>query len=339
MNLLDKSEHELRHLRHGLRVQISFAQNYLILRRLRRRLDQENPRRKIVAIVLLEHLGDIVACEPISRYLRRHNPDAFIIWLVKEPYGELISSNPFVDKAVFVHCLSERIMLEKSRLFDTVVDLHFADRHCSLCRRPLGKETGTSGINLSNYLHYGSLLASMTKCAGLPVPDEQPMISIPESAVRTVDSLNLPKVFVVINCTSNASEKSWPPDKWIQLLDGMKDEFGVQVFEIGSKTFLHGTVHVRQDLCGKLSILESAEVIRRAKLFIGIDSGPAHVANAVGTYGVILLGSYLGFDRYNPFSGAYGRGENAEIIYQNGRAAGIPVEQVLSAVRKALDRI
>jgi ADP-heptose:LPS heptosyltransferase len=318
-----------------LRVKISFAQNYAHLRKLRRHLVQENPKRKIVAIVLLENLGDIVACEPVSRYLRAQNSDAFIIWLVKKPYVELINSNPFVDKTVVVHCLSERIMLEKSRLFDEVVDLHFADRHCSLCRRPLRKETVTSDINLSNYFHYGSLLASMTKSAGLPVPDEQPMMYIPESAVRTVDTLNLPKAFVVINCTSNAYEKSWPPDKWIQLLDSIKDEFGVPVFEIGTKTFLDGTVHARQNLCGKLSILESAEVIRRAKLFIGLDSGPAHLANAVNAYSVLLMGRYLGFDRYNPFSGAYGRGENAEIIYQKGRAADIRVEEVLSAIRKA----
>jgi heptosyltransferase III len=335
----DIIERLYRHLRHGLRVQSSFAYNYLLLRQLRKCLNQANPAQKIIAVVLLEHLGDIVACEPVSRYLRAQNPDAFIIWVVKKQYMELINSNSSVDKAVVVHCLSERIMLEKSRLFDEVIDLHFTDRHCSLCRRPLRKERGASGINLTNYFHYGSLLSSMTKSAGLPALEEQPIIYIPESSVRKVDSLKLPNVFVVINCTSNSPDKSWPPDKWVQLLDKMKEEFGVPVFEIGTKPFIAGSLSVSQNLCGTLSILESAEVIRRAKLFIGIDSGPAHLANAVGVHGVILMGSYLGFNRYNPFSGAYQSGENAEVIRQNGSAANIPVEQVLSAVRRALNRV
>jgi ADP-heptose:LPS heptosyltransferase len=105
------------------------------------------------------------------------------------------------------------------------------------------------------------------------------------------------------------------------------------IVEIGIVALLHGCNHPKYlNLCGRLSILESAEVLRRAVLFIGIDSGPAHLANAVGIYGVILMGNYLGFERYNPFSGGYKDGSNASIIYSQGLVSEIPVEQVLQVV-------
>ena len=48
-----------------------------------------------------------------------------------------------------------------------------------------------------------------------------------------------------------------------------------------------------RNLCGQTGIAESAEIIRRATLFIGIDSGPSHLANAVKTPGVILFDRHL----------------------------------------------
>ena len=324
-------------MRHGLKVRLNYTQNLRSIRKLRSRLNQERPDRKLVAIMLLEHLGDIVACEPVVRHIRKVHPDVFIVWGVKKAYRELVDNNPHIDLTIVIHCLSERLMLSNLGLFDEVIDLHFSDRYCSLCRRPLKKDHGPSKITLANYFQFGSLLSAMSQSAGLPALDDQPMVYIPEPAVRKVDSLKLPEEFVVINCTSNAFEKGWPADKWIRLLAEIKESVGLPIFEIGTETFLDTSLSLSQSLCGKLSILESAEVIRRAKLFIGIDSGPAHLANAVGTFGIILMGSYLGFEQYTPFSGAYRSGKNAEIIHHGGRVADILVEHVFISVKNCLD--
>jgi len=322
-----------------MRVHLNFIHNYVLLKRLRSHLKREKTGRRLIAIILLEHLGDIVACESVARHLRQNNPDAYIIWLVKKSYIELIASNPVVDKTVVVHCLSERLMLANSGLFDEVIDLHFADRYCSLCRRPLRKEQGTPVINLTNYFLYGSLLSAMAQSAGLPAMDEKPRVYIPQSTVEKVDALNLPPDFIAINCTSNAIEKDWPQEKWALLLEGIQKKYHMPVYEIGLTPFIKNSSSMFKSLCGQLSILESTEVIRRARLFIGIDSGPAHLANAVGTPSVILMGSYLGFSRYNPFSGSYGIGENVKIIYSEGSVSNIAVNEVLSEVDKMISAI
>ena len=324
--------------RHGSRVRLNLINNYLILRKLRARLKREAPKPKLIGVFLLEHLGDIVACEPIVRYLKKKNPNAYIIWGVKKAYREITENNPNIDRTLLIHCLSERLMLTNYGLFDEVIDLHFSDRCCALCRKPLKKDYSLSKIDLKNYFQYGGLLAAMAQSAGLPALDDQPAVYIPESAVKKVDSLNLPKEFIVINCTSNAPEKGWLADKWIRLLADIKDKIGMPVFEIGTETFLDPSLMLSRSLCGKLSILVSAEVIRRAKLFIGIDTGPAHLANAVGTFGVIMLGSYLGFESYNPFNGAYRDGSNAVLLYSKGLVTDIKVDSVFEEVERYLDK-
>lgn len=46
--------------------------------------------RRRIGIGLIGHLGDIVACEPVARHLKRLFPDGDIIWVVKERYKELV---------------------------------------------------------------------------------------------------------------------------------------------------------------------------------------------------------------------------------------------------------
>ncbi len=324
-------------MRHGARIRLNFIRNYFLLKRLRNRVKRENHERRIIAVMLLENMGDIVACEPFFRYLKEKSPGSFIVWGVKKVYRELIDSNPLIDLTVPVHCLSERLLLMNSGLFDEVVDLHFVDRYCSLCRRPLKKDQGTSGINLGNYFHYGSLLSAMAQSAGLPALEEGPRVYIPQHALAAVDTLGLPGEFIVINCTSNSDEKGWPKEKWEYLLGEIKKRCALPVIEVGLNPLIDSSSGIYSSLCGKLSILESAELIRRARLFIGIDSGPAHLANAVNTHGIVLMGSYLGFKRYLPFSGSYRYGEHAEIVYSDGSAAEITVERVLAAVEKMLN--
>ncbi|MEW6406692.1 MAG: glycosyltransferase family 9 protein, partial [Chloroflexota bacterium] len=279
-------------------------------------------------IMLLEHLGDIVACEPVARYLKREIPDACIVWGVKETYRELFDANPSVDMVLSLHCLTERLLLKRTGFFDQFIDLHLSGRHCSLCRKPLMRDDNSS-VNLKNYFSHGGILTAFSLAAGLPPLDEAPRVYIPEVVTRQVDGLGLPGRFVAVNCTSNSAKKNWPVDKWLALMKAMP---GLPFVEVGLQSRLSGCMN----LCGHLSILETAEVIRRAELFIGIDSGPSHLANAVRTPGVILMGRHLGFDAYQPFSGAYRNGERVEIIQAGDLVDTISVETVVQAARRLL---
>lgn len=307
---------------------------------MRRRLQRGGDKRELVAIMLLEHFGDIVACEPIVRHIRTLKPNAFIVWGVRSAYRELIDSNPEIDETLVLHCLSERLWLARAGLFDQVIDLHLPERYCSLCRTPARKAAGCGNITLDNFYAFGSILSAFSQCAGLPPLNEQPRVHVDDLVRARVDALRLPRGFIVIHGRSNHPDKDWPACKWQELIERIRTVDGAIIVEVG----LVSAAEVRADcegyrnLCGKLTLLETAEVIRRAGLFAGVDSGPAHFANALGTYGILLLGRHLGFDRYMPFSRPYMDGDNCELIYADGLVSEIAVERVFEAVSRSGER-
>ena len=281
-------------------------------------------------------MGDIVACEPVSRYLRQRDPDAEITWAVKEAFRELVDYNPHIDRTLSINCLSDWIRVTESTLFDEIFDLHVNGRMCPIWGKVLKKKNGDPDVDIRRYFMYGGLLASLSQGAGLPPLEERPQVYIPEFVTRSVDALALPGTYVVIHGTSNEICKDWPAAKWMTFVRHFTEKTGIPVVEVGTESIC-GALEVELggryiNLCGRLSILETAEVIRRASLFAGIDSGPGHLANAVATYGVILLGEYRIYKKYMPYSGDYASGRNAALLYSKGPAAELSEAEVLEAV-------
>lgn len=290
--------------------------------------------RKLIVISLLDRMGDIVAAEPVSRYIRQREAGAYILWCVREPYRELIDANPHIDRTLPALCMTEWGHLTRSGLFDEIIDLHIQGRICSLCARPLVKTSGSTHVNFDNYYHLGNLLSVFCQTAGIPVIDDAPRVYIPQRAVRAVDAYRLPDQFIAVHARSFESGRDWPAAKWRELVQRVRAARKLPVVELG----IHPTINLPATqllgLCGKLTIMETAEVIRRASVFVGIDSGPAHLANAVGTPGVILLGKFHLFDRYLPYSGAYAGGPAARLVYTEGHVAEIPVGRVYEALEE-----
>jgi len=287
-----------------------------------------------IAVGLTEHFGDIVACEPVSRFLRENHPEAHIVWVVNERYRELIDTNPNIDETLAVRCLTEWITLADSGVFDQIIDLHVNGKSCPVCKVALLKSSGNTGITEKTYYSHGSLLQSFCKGAGLRELNDAPRVYIPDSIKEKVDLLELPPRFITLHCLSNDPRRDWRDDKWDQLARSIRERFDLPVVEIGIRSVLsrHGQAGGLNQ-CGRLSLLETAEVIKRSELFIGIDSGPAHLANAVGTPGIILLGHFVNFREYLPYTGHYAGGEAVQILRNaKGPASDISVEKVLKAV-------
>jgi len=289
--------------------------------------------RRLVIISLIEHVGDIVACEPVARHVRRTQSDAFILWCLRAPYRELVENNPNVDGVMIVDCLTEWILLRKSRVLGEFIDLHPKERLCAVCGMTLKKTEGDPAIDVYNYYNHGNLLQAFTRSAGLTSFEiSGPQLHVPVSAVKAVDSLHLPEKFAVFHARSSTVARDWDDGKWAVLLEKIRNRHGIFTIEIGLSAAAPSASSLYRSLCGQISLIELAEVIRRATVFIGVDSGPAHIANAVGTPGVILLGSYLSFRRYLPYSGGYADGSRAKLVYVDGPVKNITVESVYDAV-------
>jgi heptosyltransferase-3 len=299
---------------------------------------------QLVAIIRTEHFGDIVAAEPISRFVRAQNPDAHIVWFVKPAYQELVDVNPSIDETHHEFCVTERKVLLRSGVFDKIFELQFRNNnHCPKCQVYTENAVAEQrGINVYNYFNFGNLLdifaqsGDLIKANTAFAADDQPRLYLQERHKTKVDSLGLDRPFIVVHCQSNFAPKDWPQYRWAMLIDWLAERYDYDIVEIGLKSHVNQTSARYRNLCGMLTILETAEVIRRASYFIGLDSGPSHLANATGTFGIILMGSLNDFPSYNPYSGSYGRQENALFV----RKAGVPCAELsIDFVKDAVSQV
>lgn len=292
-----------------------------------------------ILIGLIEHFGDIVACEPVARYLHEKYPNAHLSWAILNPYREIVDVNPHVHETIILGCLTDWIKLYKHNQFDLVIDLHVNLRVCEHCRVPLIKEHGNPFVNAYEYFDYGAILEAFCQGAGLPKLSAQPQVYLRDEHRIAVDALQLPARYCVIHRESNSPMKDWPGEKWSALLRFLTEELKLSVVEVGSSK--PGQAREKNaasaviDLVDRTSLLQTAEVIRRAHFYIGIDSGPAHLANAVKTPGLILLGRIGYFRQYNPFTGFYASRSPEVRLVRNptGVVAELPLDEVVEAAR------
>lgn len=312
----------------------SFLIKYLRMRWLKRQIGN----RKLVAIILSEQMGDIVACEPVAREVRRKHPTDYIIWMVRKPYVELVSYHPDLDGYLIEKCPGERARLLRSGIFDVVYNMHISHRNCKYCLEDTVNPTADR-INLTfdNYLDRGSLLYVFSQAAGLPALSDPPKMYIPETVPQKIATMNLPQKFIVLHCQSSYYLRDWPAHQWNALVKWLFSIYPYPIIEVGMKTTITETNPLFHSVCGQLSLLETAEVIRQAFLFIGVESGPAHMANAMQTESIILKGQLFDFVDYMPYSGRFERGEGITIINNYGHpCAELPYNWVQEAVAKQL---
>jgi len=84
------------------------------------------------------------------------------------------------------------------------------------------------------------------------------------------------------------------------------------------------------------TILDLAEIIRRARIYVGCDSGPLHLSSAVGTPSVALYGPKdpLTYGPYNPLRRVLYKGAEGD-----GSMEAITVDEVFSAVKDLLAEV
>ena len=281
---------------------------------LRTAVKHKNPGQRFIAIALTEHIGDLIASEPIARFVRQKNPHAYIVWIVDGKYRQLFEANPFVDKAFRVFCLTEWIGLTKCQLFDEIIDLHLDERVCPHCMVKLKGKKEHGALNGEDYLAFGNILAVCCRNGGLPVLSESSRVYITDSAERSVERLLLPKQYIAVHCESNDVSKNWQARKWEELVSRIIEKWNIDVVEIGLKPVIKIRSSRFRNYSGQCTLLETAEIIRKASLFIGVDSGPAHMASSFSISAVLLMAQYRHFRQHMPFNGAYENGQCAKII-------------------------
>ena len=274
-----------------------------------------------ILVVRMSSVGDIVLTEPVTAALRRAYPSARIGFAVKRQYVDLVASNPAVDT---VHLLEDSSLSALWRLcrevraqgYSAVVDLHrnarsFALTVCSrasLATAYRKRELGDSlrvrlwrrPFRVSRMLveRYLDALAPL----GLRPEYRKPVFHLSatdiEWAGRHLDGLGLaPGAYAVVVPGALWPTKRWPPERFAAVAETIVTESGLGVLLLGSPS--------ERQLCdeiagqagagvlvdaGDTELGQMAALINSARVFIGNDSGPMHIATAVGTPTVAIFG-------------------------------------------------
>ncbi len=288
-------------------------------------------RKKVKIIILPEHIGDVIAFTPFAQMLKTENKNAFIAWVIKPNFSTIIENNKYINYCISIFCDGVAQRFSKLKFFEIFDVRYNGNNFCPICQTERKFQKIDQNFTLDNYYEYGSLLEIFSKIAGKPMKKEDWYLNftIPKVISDKIEKLNMPEKYICIHTTSNDSTREWENNKWRILIEKLSEKQNIRIVQIGLIDTLQITNDNYLNLCGKLSLIETAAVIKNSKLFVGIDSGPAHMANAFKVKSVILLGKYRNIKNYMPFSGNFANGINSEIIYNSEiKCSEIEVDEV-----------
>jgi ADP-heptose:LPS heptosyltransferase len=267
-----------------------------------------------IGIVKLGAIGDVVNTLPFVHRLRLGHPAAHVTWIIGPAAHALVEGHAAIDRFLVLDVRARASWpaflreLRAARL-DLAIDLQRILKS--------GIVTRASGAPLRlgfdrARCKEGSWIFTNHKLAPNPRPGvtvEQYLefadwLECPPSAPRW-DLPYLPfdppageRARIVVNVGASKPANRWPTEAWRRLCALLVDELGAEVHLTGGAVDRAVAAEVRSvrpaaiaDHAGALSLKGSAGLIRSAQLFVGGDTGPLHVAAAVGTPAVALFGA------------------------------------------------
>lgn len=289
------------------------------------RADPQPPR--TILLIRLRRIGDIVMTTPALGILREAFPGASLSYVVEEPFRRLIEDHPHLDRAIilpshlgtaaFVRFLL-RLRREK---YDAVVDFHGGPRAAwmtlfSGARLRIGYETGAKGFvynrsvpraaadgTVHSVVNHVNLVRTLTG-GDSEIPPIRLPEARPEEAARVDRLLSeaglAGSVYVAVHISAGNAFRDWDASHYLRLIERLRRESGVASLLVGSDSdrakeaeILARSLASVPSLAGRVNLVELKEVIGRAALFVGPDSGPMHIAASTRTPIVAVFGPTL----------------------------------------------
>ena len=298
-------------------------------------IDWPNVRR--VLVVKLRSIGDTVLCTPSLIALRRFLPDAQIDILLEDWVAPVLEGFDEVDDVISVgKTASERLRAARDirrRKYDVAFNLHGGTTATMFVRASGAKHR----IGFSNYQYpflYNHLLSSATDFwqqkkthsaeqqlalmgfVGIPVNDRpKSRLAVTEKALNAINSrlsesgIRDPQSAIALLHPGTAFfTKQWPVENFARTAEFLAEK-GLRSVAVGSKNerkILEDLVReskVPIAMFDDLSLPEITALASKAHVFVGNDSGIAHIAAAVGTPSVVIFGS-SNRDHWRPWTDA-----------------------------------
>ncbi len=295
---------------------------------------------KKILVVRLRSIGDSVLATPTLIALRHHFPNAQIDYLLEDWVAPLFESFADIDNVISVKpFLSDRIRIARTigkTKYDLAINLHGGTTAgffigASRAKYRIGYEECRYPFLYTNLLessatfwdrsptHSAEQQMALAGFIGIPVGSEiKTRIDLGELESAKIGNLIENAIdarpFALIHPFAAFATKSWSIKKFAMVAKWLSEN-GIRAIAVGApnekskleelRILSKNEIEVHADL----SLVEIAVLASRARIFIGNDSGIAHIAAAVNTPSVVIFGS-SNRDHWYPWTNA-----RYEIVY------------------------
>ncbi len=276
-----------------------------------------------ILILLFGAIGDVTRALPLLTRVRRGYPGAHIAWAVEPAAAPLLEAHPALDEIVLYNRSQGPrqfwpfLQTIRQKHFDLVLDLQ---RHAKsglvslwsrapvrlgfhrqntkegnwLCSTDRLDPVPDFSLKLGQYLRFADAL-------GLPDDGVIFDLRLREEEERHIDTLlaDTPRPYVTFFLGSRWPSRFWFPTATAQVARTLQQEYAVGTVLIGGPGEVAFASQVcaalgkanATDLSGKTSVRDLIGIFSRTRLGVGPDSGPMHIAAAVGTPVISLWGA------------------------------------------------
>jgi heptosyltransferase II len=295
-------------------------------------------------IIQTAFLGDVILTIPLAQEIKRNFTGSHVSFLCIPSTAGILQNHPCIDDVIVYDKRNEDKGIRnfrklsaklKGKKFDVLISPHRSSRSSLLSyftKTPLSISFNKSTfsflyktvVDYSKNLH--EIQRNLSLLAPLGIiskdivkPDLYPSDSDKQKVSELLGKFKINEKFVTIAPGSVWFTKTYPEEKFVSLLKLLK-EFNVKVVLVGGEDdagLCSALIYESKNFnvcnsAGKLTPLQSAELIKRSEVLLTNDSAPLHLANAVGTKVIAIFGATV------PEFGFYPYGKDDVIMQTEG---------------------
>jgi heptosyltransferase-2 len=288
-----------------------------------------------ILLIRVDGIGDLAMSSAIFPSLRRQFPTAQIDLLTSEnarPIADLFVAEKWLDNVWRLPLLGRGLKAYwrlagdfRKQRYDIGIDLRGDLRNVMLMwLAGIPRRLGLSGSGLSYLLsdlieipavrHQAEESAELVRRAGVQTLEPWPRLPLqPEHFAQadrwlTENGVSRDRPICTMHLGAFYDVKLWPVQRFAGVAQRLHRDRGAQIIVVGgppeadlARTFAENIDFPCTIAVGKTSLLLTAAIIARSDVFIGTDSGPAHIAAYVGAPVVVLFGP-VNPEKYRPLS-------------------------------------
>jgi heptosyltransferase I len=268
-------------------------------------------------IVRLGALGDVVHAVPAAAALRNAFPHARIDWLVEAKHRAIVDLVTVVDRTIPLERSTPAgwtavVRVLRQTAYDVAIDLQGLLKSAVLARgsgaaRVVGfsiwhlrEKTARPFYSDAHEAEGGHVIAkNLRLLRAVGVEDDEirfPLADVPSAALDELRRRIGARPFALINPGAAWPNKRWPPERFGELASFLREACGLDPIVLwgpGEEALANQVIEGSSgtaSVAPQTGIADLVALARASALVVSGDTGPLHIATAVGTPTVSLFG-------------------------------------------------